>query len=180
MAKGSIFDCDGLENSKKRTQVVYDEDIFAFGDATPIKNEFGTTTSNIKTENIQNGKPAEYKQSQRIGKRKIEYQTQSIPKVRKIADPRLCPRRDIGSMELLNPPTKYTLLKLMGKGTYGEVHQAQMNDTKKIIAVKRMIVQLNRQTTVRSIDFGFLHVYIVFVFVYRDLLYKPFNEKKNS
>lgn len=146
MATKSIFDWNtpDVADEPSRQQVVYDEDLFAFGSVSP-SDETNCPSNNVSisvTNNRFNGKTN--------GKRKADDASDKlygkISKKPKIDAPNIRVIANGGSRRAVQTRTKfeeYELLNEIGSGTYGLVYEARWNATKEKIAVKRLTCKLN-------------------------------------
>lgn len=160
MANKSIFDIEHFDENKiqqsERTQVVYDDDLFAFGETEPCNDSSENT--NFLQIKCSNEKADETKQrSKSLNKRKFIYninaQNPNAEPITKRARVSKHQIRNVISQkqQKTDSLTEYSLLKLIGKGTYGEVFKGQMNKSRQIIAVKRISVKFNDRQKVNFI-----------------------------
>lgn len=154
MARKSIFDCDSIfkEKESTREKIVYDDDWFTFGselpsdkkDAVPKNLSISVTVSKIDKSRPKNGK--------RNASHDMKLDDKSILKVKKTNMPTIkviSNGQDRQAVSSDKQSKEYKILKEIGRGTYGSVYKAKLenNDT---IAVKRLICKLDQPHTVKS------------------------------
>lgn len=153
MATKSIFDCGtpDVSNGSSRQQVVYDEDLFAFGNESPedeidcASNDVSITVTINGSDRKRNGKRKADDTPDQLNGKVFKRPKISAPNVRVIANGRS--RR---AVETRTKFEEYELQTEIGSGTYGRVYQARWNATGETIAVKRLTCKLN------SVNFSIL------------------------
>lgn len=158
MPAPSIFDCDNstteLSNNFKRVQIAYDDDIFEFGDTVPT--DLTDIVQNVPVS--KNEQPQ--KKSKPFGKRASDTNLappSKFPRFEETVDRTVNVRKEVVIRPKAplgtNSADKYKLLNMIGKGTYGRVYRAQMLGTKTVVAVKRIIIENNKDVRLSSFLF---------------------------
>lgn len=142
-----MFDCDfDSKEELERTQIIYDEDLFSFGNDNSIESTDSTSSIEFDAGKVENQR---YVDSSNATIKRKSIASRLDFKV-KIRNSNNNPKRMIVNSSNKKSTNKYDILKEIGSGTYGKVYSARDNRDNRIIAVKRIICEMKTLQSVRK------------------------------